>query len=107
MIEATVEEAQIRLDELIARAVQGEDVFITQDEMRVVQLVPVSQAEHQALLESVEKPLTRSDDLDASEGTAKVRLEEDPILSLLGSLSFGPLTNEEIDEELYGPYHGK
>ncbi len=107
MIEATVEEAQIRLHELIARAVQGEDVFITQDGHRIVQLIPISQAEHQALLESVEKPLTRSDDLDASAGTAKVRLEDDPILALLGSLSFEPLTSEEIDEELYGPYHGK
>src|SRR5437867_2237109 len=107
MIEVTVEEARIQLDKLITRAVEGEEVFITQDGHRVVQLVPVSQAEYYALLESAKNPLTSSNDLDASPETAKVRLENDPILSLLGSLSFEPLTNEEIDEELYGPYHGK
>jgi prevent-host-death family protein len=107
MIEVTVEEAQIRLDELITRAVEGEEVFITQDGHRLVQLVPISQAEYQALLESTKKPLTASDDLNASLETAKKGLENDPILSVLGSLSFEPLTNEEIDEELYGPYYGK
>ena len=45
MIEVTVEQAKIRLDELIAKAIRGEDVFITQGDQRVVQIVPVVQKE--------------------------------------------------------------
>ena len=29
--------------------------------------------------------------------------EDDPFLSVIGTLSCGPISNEEIDEELYGP----
>ena len=32
---------------------------------------------------------------------------DDPILAVAGSLSFAPMTNEEIDQELYGGYRAE
>lgn len=41
MVEVTIEEAEIRLSELMVRAIEGEEVFITHNGERVAQLVPV------------------------------------------------------------------
>lgn len=41
------------------------------------------------------------------DNTVQPELENDPILALAGTLSFPPLSNEEIDRELYGDYQLK
>jgi antitoxin (DNA-binding transcriptional repressor) of toxin-antitoxin stability system len=41
MVQVSAEEAKTRLPDLIARAIAGETVFITQDGQQIVQLVPV------------------------------------------------------------------
>lgn len=41
MVQVTAEEAKVNLSALIAHAMKGETVFITEGEDRLVQLVPV------------------------------------------------------------------
>lgn len=38
------------------------------------------------------------------QNNAQTEPEDDPILALAGTLSFPPLTNDEIDQELYGDF---
>ena len=41
MVQVSVEEAKLSLPDLIAKAINGETIFITQDGQQPVQLVPV------------------------------------------------------------------
>ncbi|MBF6614346.1 MAG: DUF2281 domain-containing protein [Chloroflexi bacterium] len=43
----------------------------------------------------------------ANQKVVAAELENDPILSVVGILSSKPLTDEEIDQELYGAYGHK
>ena len=42
-----------------------------------------------------------------NQNNSQVELKDDPILALAGTLSFEPLSNEEIDRELYGDFQVK
>ena len=41
MVQVSVEEAKTKLPDLIAAAINGESVFITQDDQQIVQLTPI------------------------------------------------------------------
>lgn len=87
MVQVSAEEAQANLPDLIAAVIRGEEVYITQDGQQVVQLTPMPKAE-------------------STEPVSHLPNEEDdPFLSVVGIFSSDsrPITNEEIDLELYGP----
>ena len=65
MVQVTAEEAQARLEDLIAEAIKGETVIITQDGQRVVQLVPVVQSNGRPQFGSAKGLITIADDFDA------------------------------------------
>lgn len=64
MVQVSAEEAKTRLTELIAEAINGETVFITQNGQQVVQLVPVTQPERRPRFGSAKGLITMADDFD-------------------------------------------
>jgi len=65
MVQVSAEEARKRLSDLIASAIRGEQVFITQNGQQVVQLVPVAQPERRPHFGSAKGLVTMADDFDA------------------------------------------
>jgi antitoxin (DNA-binding transcriptional repressor) of toxin-antitoxin stability system len=69
MVQVSAEEAKTRLPDLIADAIRGESVFITQDGQQVIQLVPVGDAIGDVKLPrqpgSAEGLIWMADDFDA------------------------------------------
>ena len=64
MVQLSAEEAKTRLTDLIAEAINGETVYITQNGQQVVQLVPVTQPERRPQFGSARGLITMSDDFD-------------------------------------------
>ena len=64
VIQATVDDAQARLADLIAAAERGEDVFITSDAGRVARIVAVQPAEHRPRFGSAGGRIRMSEDFD-------------------------------------------
>ncbi len=64
MVQVSAEEAKTQLSQLIAEAVRGESVFITQDGTQTVQLVPVEQPKDRPQFESAKGLITIADDFD-------------------------------------------
>ena len=65
MQQVKVEEAKVRLPDLIDAAVNGEEVVITRDNQPVVRLVPVARAEPRPQFGSAKGLIEMSDDFDA------------------------------------------
>ncbi len=66
MVQVTVEEAKMKLFDLIAAAIEGEAVFITEDNHIIVQLVPISQSELSPQFGSAKGLIHMSEDFDDS-----------------------------------------
>lgn len=99
MVQVTAEEAKTKLPDLIAAAIEGEAVFITQDGQQIVQLTPITPSSKGKRKAGSAKGLIHmADDFDAPDES----VGEDPFLAAIGTLSMGPITSEEIDLELYG-----
>ena len=64
MVQVTAEEAQGHLADLIAKAMKGETVVITQDGHQTVQLVPVVQSDRRPQFGSARGLITIADDFD-------------------------------------------
>jgi prevent-host-death family protein len=64
MVQVTAEEAQGHLADLIAKAMKGETVVITQNGDQTVQLVPVAHLEHRPQFGSARGLITIADDFD-------------------------------------------
>lgn len=64
MIEVSIEEAKVRLPQLITAAINGEEVFILQDGQRVVQLVPILQSKRRPQFGSAKGLVKMADDFD-------------------------------------------
>lgn len=64
MVQVTAEEAQGHLADLIAKAMKGETVVITQDGHQTVQLVPVVHLEPRPQFGSARGLITIADDFD-------------------------------------------
>jgi antitoxin (DNA-binding transcriptional repressor) of toxin-antitoxin stability system len=64
MHQVNIEEAKIRLPDLIDAAVNGEEVVIAKDEQHLVRLVPVARAKSRPQFGSAEGLITMSDDFD-------------------------------------------
>ena len=64
MVKVTAEEAKARLTDLIAEAIKGETVLITQNGHDAVQLVPVEQEERRPRFGSAKGLITIADDFD-------------------------------------------
>ncbi|HKP52271.1 MAG TPA: prevent-host-death protein [Chloroflexia bacterium] len=65
MVQVSAEEAKTKLPDLIASAINGEAVFITQDGKQLVQLVPVEQSNRGPQFGSAKGLITIADDFDA------------------------------------------
>ena len=65
MVQVSAEEAKTKLLDLIAEAIKGEAVFITQDGRQAVQLVPVEHSEARPRFGSAKGLIAMSDDFDA------------------------------------------
>lgn len=55
------------------------------------------------VLEFVEFLTWREKESNQEQNNTQEGSKDDPILAVAGTLSFPPLTNDEIDRELYGP----
>ena len=64
MVQVTAEEAQDHLADLIAKAMKGETVVITQDGHQTVQLVPVERRASRPQFGSARGLITIADDFD-------------------------------------------
>lgn len=65
MVQVTAEEAKSQLPELIAEAVKGEAVFITEDGKQIVQIVPVRKTTRNRQAGSARGLIKMADDFDA------------------------------------------
>ena len=65
MYQVTPDEAKSHLSDLIEAALQGETVFIAEDDTRMVQLVPVRHPKRQRKAGSARGKVQMSDDFDA------------------------------------------
>ena len=65
MYQVALDEAKTRLADLIAAAVRGEAVFITNDDRQVVRLVPVIQAKKRRQFGSAKGLIAMADGFDA------------------------------------------
>lgn len=61
----TLDEAKIRLLDLIEAAIKGDDVFILKDDQQAVQLVPVAPPVRHPQFGSAEGLVVMADDFDA------------------------------------------
>jgi len=61
----TLDEAKIRLLDLIEAAIKGDDVFILKDDQQAVQLVPVEPPGRHLKFGSAEGLVVMADDFDA------------------------------------------
>ncbi len=65
MHQVKLDEAKIRLLDLIEAAIKGEDVFILKDDQQTVQLVPVKLSERRPQFGSAKDLIVMADDFDA------------------------------------------
>jgi prevent-host-death family protein len=65
MVQVTAEEAKMKLLDLIASAIEGETVLITQEGRQTVQLVPVESVERRPQFGSAKGLITVAEDFDA------------------------------------------
>jgi antitoxin (DNA-binding transcriptional repressor) of toxin-antitoxin stability system len=65
MYKVKLDEAQIRLLDLIEAAIKGEDVFILKDNQQTVQLVPVELPKRRPQFGSAKGLIEMADDFDA------------------------------------------
>ena len=65
MQQIKLDEAQIRLPDLIEAAMRGEEVFILGDDQHVVQLVPVESPSRKPRFGSAAGLITMADDFEA------------------------------------------
>jgi antitoxin (DNA-binding transcriptional repressor) of toxin-antitoxin stability system len=65
MHQVKLDEAKIRLLDLIEAAIKGEDVFILKDDQQTVQLVPVELSERRPKFGSAKGLIVIADDFDA------------------------------------------
>lgn len=65
MVQVNAEEAKTKLLDLIASAIEGETVLITQDGRQTVQLVPVESVERRPQFGSAKGLIHMADDFDA------------------------------------------
>jgi prevent-host-death family protein len=65
MQQIKLEEAKVRLPDLIEAAMKGEEIFILRNDQPVVQLVPVESRERHARFGSAAGLITMADDFDA------------------------------------------
>ncbi len=65
MVQVTAEEAKAKLLDLIAAAIEGEPVFITQDGQQVIQLTPVQHNKGKLKAGSAKGLIHMADDFDA------------------------------------------
>jgi len=65
MHQVKLDEAKIRLLDLIEAAINGEDVFILKDDQQTVQLVPVKLPERRPQFGSAKGLIVMADDFDA------------------------------------------
>lgn len=64
MQQVTPDQAKEQLRELIAAAIKGEDVFITDDGEQVIQLAPIARAKGRRQFGSAKGLFTLSEDFD-------------------------------------------
>lgn len=99
-MEVNVRDAQERLEELIRRVGEGEEIVLLRAEKPVARLVAASAGKRIADLHpgaitmrnDFDDPLDFADDLDP---------QDDPLLSYIGGTAHGALA-QNIDEDLYG-----
>jgi prevent-host-death family protein len=78
MVQVSVKEAKMRLPDLIAKAISGEPVFITQDGRQVIQLVPVGDTKPPRQPGSAKELIWMSDDFDAPLEDFKEYMDSSP-----------------------------
>lgn len=59
-----ITDAKANLFELIAEAVSGEEVIITENHQPIIKLVPVQQVKHQSQFGNAKGLVTQADDFD-------------------------------------------
>lgn len=64
MSQINIEEAKIRLPDLIEAAVNGEEIVIAKDDQHIVKLVPISRPKPRPQFGSAKGLITMSDDFD-------------------------------------------
>jgi prevent-host-death family protein len=64
-VEVKLDEAKVRLRDLIEAAIRGEDVFILKDNKPAVRLVPIAPAKRNARFGSAKGLVSMSADFDA------------------------------------------
>lgn len=65
MLEVTLDQAQVRLSDLIKAAIRGETVWITTDSQQAVRLVPAQCAAHRRRFGSAKGLITIAEDFSA------------------------------------------
>jgi len=65
MLEVTLDQAQVRLSDLIMAAIRGETVWITTDSQQAVRLVPAQRAARRRRFGSAKGLITIAEDFNA------------------------------------------